>query len=117
MRDLDTRGPVSIHRLRQSLDEREQAIIGSIERFRYMSSRQVELLHFADQTASSTAARKCRRVLERLSRTGLIWRLDRRNARGSFRQGAHSAAFDSVVCAIHVSKRLCTEFRNAGRIT
>ena len=91
MSDFQARGPASIHRLRQSLGEREQAIIGSVERFRYMSSTQIELLHFTDEATSVTAARKCRRLLERLSRTGLIWRLDRRI--GGVRAGSASFVY------------------------
>jgi Replication-relaxation len=82
-------GRIALERFRRMLSERETAILTSSDRFRYLTARQIESLHFFDHTSEVTAARTCRRVLERLVRAGVLQRLDRRI--GGIRAG--SAAF------------------------
>ncbi|MCE5254320.1 MAG: replication-relaxation family protein [Actinomycetia bacterium] len=60
----------------------------SIELYRYLTASQIEDLHFHDHTSPLTGARTCRRVLERLSETGVIFRLERRV--GGIRAGSAS---------------------------
>ncbi len=84
------RGP-SAHGVRQTLSERDEAIIRSVEDYRYMSSGQLELLHFSDQASQPTAARTCRRVLSRLTKLGLLWQLERRI--GGVRAGSASYVY------------------------
>ena len=45
--------------------------LASLERYRYLSARQIEELHFFDHATPLTGARTCRRVLERLTES---WR-------------------------------------------
>ena len=65
-------------RRKEHLSERDSAIVASVGRFKYMSARQIEELHFSDHATPLTGARTCRRVLERLIRADLLWRLERR---------------------------------------
>jgi len=74
-KDKEVRRGLSTQGVRQTLSERDEAIIRSIENYRYMSSVQLELLHFTDQASQPTAARTCRRVLSRLTNLGLLWQL------------------------------------------
>ena len=63
---------------RRSLSERELAVLASVERYRFLTARQIEDLHSYEHASVVTGARSCRRVLERLTRHGLLWRLERR---------------------------------------
>lgn len=65
-------------RCRQHLSDRELAVLASVERYRYLSTRQIEELHFYDHASPLTGARTCRSVLERLTKAGALWRLERR---------------------------------------
>lgn len=63
--------------LREELSSRDLAVLADVGRFRLLTSRQVELLHFADAATDLTAARITRRVLRRLTELNLLYRLDR----------------------------------------
>lgn len=65
-------------RLREELSERDLALLADVGRFRLMTSRQLEVLHFADAATPLTAARVARRVLHRLAECKLLHRLERR---------------------------------------
>jgi hypothetical protein len=65
-------------RRKERLSERDREIAASIGRFKYMSARQIEELHFSGHATPLTGARTCRRVLERLTRAGVLCRLERR---------------------------------------
>src|SRR5665647_3833935 len=71
-------GRATVVRNRRHLSERDMHVIGSIDRYRYLSARQIEELHFFDHASSLTGARACRCVLERLTTTDVLRRLDRR---------------------------------------
>lgn len=73
------------------LSQRDLAILADVARLRLTSTRQLERLHFGatDGASALSAARGCRRSLERLVRDRLLLRLDRRI--GGLRAG--SAAF------------------------
>ena len=62
------------------LSGRDRAIIWQIGELRLMSGRQIEAVHFPSEqhATAATAARHCRRVLERLVRDRLLVRLERR---------------------------------------
>jgi hypothetical protein len=75
-------------RCRRHLSERELAVVASLNRYRYMSARQIEKLHFFNHASPLTGARTCRRVLERLTRASVLWRLERRI--GGVRAGSAS---------------------------
>jgi hypothetical protein len=74
--------------LREELSERDLAVIGSVQEHRFLTSRQIEDLHFADHTTEEAGARICRRVLARLTRERLLSRLQRRI--GGVRAGSAS---------------------------
>jgi hypothetical protein len=84
-------GRLSVLRARDLLSERELAVVNSVDLYRYLTTRQIESLHFYDHASPLTGARTCRRVLERLSRDGLLWRLDRRI--GGVRAGSASYVY------------------------
>src|SRR5664280_2847157 len=64
--------------VREGLSQRDLAVLADIGRFRMLTSRQLETLHFSDAATPLTAARTCRRVLRRLTTLGLLHRLERR---------------------------------------
>lgn len=76
--------------LRDDLSGRDLAIVRQVADLRLMSGGQIEAVHFSvgDHATSSAAARAARRVLERLTRDGLLVRLDRRI--GGIRAGSAS---------------------------
>lgn len=65
-------------RSKHVISERELEVLRSVERLRFLTARQIERLHFTAHASPVTAARTCRRVLERLADGGLLRRLDRR---------------------------------------
>jgi hypothetical protein len=70
-------GPRRLSRTRDSLSERDLAVLGSVARLRLVTSRQLELLHYANAATPLTASRKARRALQRLVDLGLLRRLAR----------------------------------------
>jgi hypothetical protein len=65
--------------------------MASVERYRYLSTLQIQDLHFSEHATSLTAARTCRRALERLVALGALWRLERRI--GGLRAGSASYVY------------------------
>ena len=84
-------GRATAARCRHRLSHRELAVLASVNSFRYLSARQIEELHFFDHATPLTGARTCRRVLERLTRAGVLWRLERRI--GGVRAGSASFVY------------------------
>lgn len=80
-----------LRRMRRSISEREMAVVADMERFRYLTSKQIEGLHFADLASEETASRTCRRVLRRLARQDALRRLERRI--GGLRAGSSSYVY------------------------
>lgn len=76
--------------LRGELSGRDVAITKQVAELKLMSARQIEAVHFphAQHASAITAARSCRRVLERLTRERLLLRLSRRV--GGIRAGSAS---------------------------
>ena len=83
-------GPRALESLRLELSGRDMAIVGQVADLKLMSARQIEAVHFAaeDHASTLTAARTCRRALERLTRDRLLIRFDRRV--GGIRAGSAS---------------------------
>jgi hypothetical protein len=79
-----------VQELRERLSERDMQILDHVARLRLLCARQVEALLFPPENHASpaTAARCCRRVLERLARERLLIRLERRV--GGVRAGSAS---------------------------
>src|SRR5687768_17285305 len=68
----------SVARLRASLSDRDLAVLRSVADLRYVTGKQLQTLHFdGDHQTDLTAARTCRRVLERLSDLAVLRRLER----------------------------------------
>lgn len=91
MRASSRAGRRTVKRLRESLSERDLAVARSVELYRYLTAGQIEALHFFDHASPLTGARACRRVLERLSGTGVLVRLERRV--GGVRAGSASYVY------------------------
>lgn len=73
--------PVGRRRLGQieaGLSDRDRSIMRSVASLRLISAKQLEALHFAEHATPLSAARSCRRVLERLATLRVLARLDRR---------------------------------------
>jgi hypothetical protein len=66
-------------------------VIESVERFHYLSARQIEELLFNGHATPLTGARTCRKVLARLTEASILWRLERRI--GGVRAGSSSYVY------------------------
>ncbi|MDX6285907.1 MAG: hypothetical protein QOG53_1392 [Frankiales bacterium] len=77
--------------MREKLSDREYSVLADVGRFKLLSGKQVQRLHFSDHATSETAARVCRRVLRRHTETGLLTRLERRI--GGVRAGSAGAVY------------------------
>ncbi|MHB9149803.1 MAG: replication-relaxation family protein [Thermoleophilia bacterium] len=84
-------GRVALTRFRDLFSERELSVLGSVDTYRYLTARQIETLYFSQHASTLTGARTCRRVLERLTRVGVLHRLDRRI--GGLRAGSASFVY------------------------
>ncbi len=80
-----------LERLRATLSERDLVVLGSIARFRFLSARQIERLHFHSHASTLSGARACRRDLARLAERRLLVRLERRV--GGIRAGSASHVY------------------------
>jgi hypothetical protein len=77
-----------LEQLSEHLSERDLAVIRSVKEHRFLTSGQIEDLHFDDHTSGEAGARVCRRVIARLTRDRLLSRLQRRI--GGVRAGSAS---------------------------
>src|SRR5205085_4544141 len=77
--------------LRERRSERDLDVIRSVAEHRFLTTRQVEALHFADHATELAGARVCRRVLARLTDERLLTRLQRRV--GGVRAGSASFVY------------------------
>lgn len=86
-------GRLGLVALRERLSERDELILDHVARLRLLRARQVQALLFPDDQHANavSAARCCRRVLERLSRERLLVRLERRV--GGVRAGSASYVY------------------------
>lgn len=86
-------GDLGVIDLRQRLSSRDLLILERLRALRLLHARQIQNLLFSDEhhATSATAARTCRRSLERLTRYRLLVRLDRRV--GGARSGSASFVY------------------------
>ncbi|HVX20674.1 MAG TPA: replication-relaxation family protein [Acidimicrobiales bacterium] len=79
--------------LKTELSDRDLAIVRQVADLRLMTARQIEAVHFGAErhTSPLTAARTCRRVLERLVEQRVLARLQRRI--GGVRAGSASFVY------------------------
>jgi hypothetical protein len=76
--------------LRDRLNERDLAVVRSVNQHRFLSATQIEALHFCGRTPTSRA-RVCRKTLERLTHERVLNRLHRRI--GGVRAGSASFVY------------------------
>lgn len=81
-------GRRQLDRIQRDLSSRDLAIIASVAEHRFLTTRQIEVLHFYEHGSALAGARACRRVLARLHRVGALDRLQRRV--GGIRAGSAS---------------------------
>jgi Replication-relaxation len=96
-------GRLGLIRLQEQLSERDLQIIHSVASHRFLTTQQIERLHFHDHASSETGARVCRHVLNRLTKEKTLRRLTRRV--GGLRAG--SAAY--IYTLAPVGRRLVGE--------
>lgn len=77
--------------IRASLSDRDLAILASVERYRFLSARHLQALHFTDHASTESASRTCRRVLARLRGLRILGVLDRRI--GGIRAGSEGLVY------------------------
>ena len=77
-----------LHIVRDALSERDRAVLKSMDQHPYLTSVQLQRLHFRDHATCSSAGRICRRTLQRLAEQRVIEHLDRRI--GGVRAGSAS---------------------------
>jgi hypothetical protein len=77
-----------LERIDADLSGRERAILNDLDRFRFLTSGQLQTLHFHDHATDEAAARIRRRVLARLASYRVIEHLERRV--GGIRAGSAS---------------------------
>jgi hypothetical protein len=88
--------------LRRSLSERDWAMLRSVAEHRFLTTKQLERLHFTDHTTPASAARSCRYAVRHLAEQRLIRSLARRI--GGLRAGSASYVWTTDV----VGRRLLT---------
>jgi hypothetical protein len=93
----------SLPQLNQLLSDRDREVIHSIASHRFLTGKQLERFHFTDHASPETGARVCRSVLARLTREGILSRLERRV--GGVRAGSAS----HVYCLGWTGRRLVGE--------
>ncbi len=86
-------GRQGVFALQQRLSERDRQVLDYVSELRLLGARQIQTLAFPDECHATavTAARSCRRVLERLTEEGLLARLERRI--GGVRAGSASYVY------------------------
>ncbi|GAA1344258.1 replication-relaxation family protein [Arthrobacter roseus] len=77
--------------IRAGLSDRDLAMLASVERYRFLSARHLQALHFTDHASTESASRTCRRVLARLRRLRILGVLDRRI--GGIRAGSEGLVY------------------------
>jgi hypothetical protein len=74
--------------IEKDLSDRERAILRDLDRFRFLTTGQLQRLHFTFHATSNASGRICRRVLARLAEQRVIEHLERRI--GGIRAGSAS---------------------------
>jgi hypothetical protein len=64
--------------LSAELSARDKAVLHSVAAHRFLTTNQLERMHFTDHATPLAAARICRRVLQRLHQQRILHRLERR---------------------------------------
>lgn len=77
--------------IRKRLSDRDLAVLESVDRYRFLTAKHLEALHFQDHASDASAARTCRRVLARLREHRVLGVLDRRI--GGIRAGSEGLVY------------------------
>ena len=104
-------GARQLGRVAGLLSERDIRVVREVRRHRFLSTKHLEALIFAGHASQASAARSCRRVLERLRRDGLIEHLERRV--GGIRAGSAGHVWHLT----HAGSRLLTLLDGDGTPT
>lgn len=99
--------------LRRELSEREQAVLTSLDQHRFLTTGQLQALHFADHATLDAAARICRRVLARLKQLQVIEPLERRI--GGVRAGSASYVWRLGLLGDRLRRQAHDDSRRARR--
>lgn len=73
------------------LSDRDRAVLSSVERYKFLTTRHIEALHFTGHASKTSAARTARRVLERLRHDRILATLERRI--GGIRAGSEGLVY------------------------
>ena len=77
--------------LSASLSDRDRQIVRAVDRFRFLTTPQIEQLFFTGHGSAVASTRAARRTLERLTEERVLHRLDRRI--GGLRAGSASFVY------------------------
>lgn len=77
--------------IRTGLSSRDLDILASVERYRFLTARHLQALHFTEHASAESASRTCRRVLARLRGLRILGVLDRRI--GGIRAGSEGLVY------------------------
>jgi hypothetical protein len=91
--------PSFIASLSDRLNDRDHAVLADLERFRLLSTRHVQRLHFSDHATSQAGTRATNRTLHRLSELGTVTPLRRRV--GGVRKGSASFVWQLAATGEH----------------
>ena len=100
--------PARLWQLNDQLGERDRLILGSLDRLRLATTRQLQRLHFTDSTPLANA-RAARRHLQRLAEDDLVTALERR-------VGGVRAGSGAIVWALGVAGQRLMDRQRRGSI-
>lgn len=102
-------GRHGLTRLREQLSDRDLAILQAVASHRFLTTQHLQRLHFIDHATSTSAARTCRLVTQRLGQLNVLHSLDRRI--GGIRAGSASYVWTTGA----VGRRLLDAERDGNR--
>jgi Replication-relaxation len=100
-------------RIERDLSERERAVLTSVDQFRFLTTGQLQTLHFGDHATETAGARIGRRVLARLAELRVIEHLERRI--GGIRAGSASYVWRVGATGDRLLRQASGEGRRARR--
>lgn len=89
-------GTVSVGALQLLLTPRDIAIVRSVREYKFLATRQIYALHFAEHASYTSGIRACTRVLTRLLQHRLLYRLQRPVGGGGGGSGSYVWGVDAA---------------------
>lgn len=83
--------PSRLRDIVSQLSSRDEAVLASVERYRFLTAAHLQAFHFTDHHTAASAARTCRRVLSRLRSLRILGVLHRRI--GGIRSGSEGMVY------------------------